>query len=68
MYSNTTYADTNNIGTYNIWSAHTGLIDARYSFNLANSTGNGFVGYTPVYIVGTISNGLFYLDTTKWWT
>ena len=68
MYANTTYADTNNIGTYNIWSAHTGLIDARYSFNLANSTGNGFIAYTPVYIVGTVSNGLFYLDTTKWWT
>lgn len=68
MYANTTYADTNNIGTYNIWSAHTGLIDARYSFNLANSTGNGFIAYTPVYIVGIVSNGLFYLDTTKWWT
>lgn len=68
MYANTTYADTNNIGTYNIWSAHTGLIDARYSFNLANSSGNGFTAYTPVYIVGTVTNGLFYLDTTKWWT
>lgn len=68
MYANATYADANNIGTYNIWSAHTGLIDARYSFNLANSTGNGFVAYTPVYIVGTISDGLFHLDATKWWT
>lgn len=68
MYANATYADGANIGTYNIWSAHTGLIDARYSFNLANSTGNGFVAYTPVYIVGTVSDGLFHLDTTKWWT
>jgi len=68
MYANATYADTNNIGTYNIWSAHTGLIDARYSFNLANSSGNGFTAYTPVYIIGTVTNGLFYLDTTKWWT
>lgn len=68
MYARATYADGNNIATYNIWSAHTGLIDARYSFNLANSTGNGFIAYTPVYIVGTVTDGLFYLDTTKWWT
>lgn len=68
MSARATYADGNDIGTYNIWSAHSGLIDARYSFNLANSSGNGFTRYTPVYIVGTITNGLFYLDTTKWWT
>lgn len=68
MYANAVYAENANVGTYNIWSAHTGLIDARYSFNLENATNKGFVGYKPVYIVGTVTNGLFTLDSTKWWT
>lgn len=68
MYANATYAENANVGTYNIWSAHTGLIDARYSFNLENATNKGFVGYKPVYIVGTVTDGLFTLDSTKWWT
>ena len=68
MYANATYAENANVGTYNIWSAHTGLIDARYSFNLENATNKGFVGYKPVYIVGTVTDGLFTLDPTKWWT
>lgn len=67
MYANATYAENANIGTYNVWSAYSGLIDVRYSFNLTSST--GFVGYKPVYIVGTIgTDGLFYLDTTQWWS
>ena len=66
MYANATYADGANIGTYNVYAYHSNLIDARYSFNLESS--NGFTAYSPVYIVGTISNGLFKLDTTKWWT
>ena len=69
MYGRATYADGNNIETYHIWSAHTGLIDARYSFNLENSSGKGFTAYAPVYIVGSLNNsGLFVLDSTKWWT
>lgn len=69
MYARATYADGNNIATYNIWSAYTGLIDARYSFNLENSSGNGFTAYAPVYIVGSLnSSGLFILDSIKWWT
>lgn len=68
MYANVTYTDSANIGTYNIWSAHTSLIDMRYSFNLENSSGAGLTGYTPVYLVGTLEDGLFKLDTTKWWT
>ena len=49
---------------------HSGLIDHRYSFNTANDSTNGTTGYKPVYIVGAInsSDGLFYLDSTKWWT
>ena len=66
MYANATYNENATVGTYNIWSAHSGLIDVRYSFNLTSSA--GITGYKPVYIVGTIgTDGLFYLDTTKWW-
>jgi hypothetical protein len=69
MYNNVTYNENDNIGTYNIWDEHTGLIDHRYSFNTANDSTNGTTGYKPVYIVGSIGNdGLFYLDSTKWWS
>ena len=69
MYANATYTENQNVGTYNIWSFHSGLIDHRYSFNTANDYTNGTTGYKPIYIVGSIgSDGLFYLDTTKWWT
>ena len=69
MYANATYAADSNVGTYNIWSMHSGLIDHRYSFNTANNSTNGTTGYKPIYLVGTInsSDGLFYLDAT-WWT
>lgn len=66
MYANATYNENDNVGTYNVWSAYSGLIDARYSFNLTSTA--GFTSYKPVYIIGTIgTGGLFYLDTTKWW-
>lgn len=39
------------------------LIDLRYSTNC----GTTLTANAPVYIVGTMSNGLFYLDAT-WWT
>lgn len=69
MYANATYNDGGAIGTYNVWQMHSGLIDHRYSFNTANNSTNGTTGYKPIYLVGTIgSDGLFYLDTTKWWT
>ena len=47
-----------------------GIIDWRYSFNVENNATNGLTYRTPLYLVGTLSNsdGLFYLDTTKWWT
>lgn len=66
MYANATYTSAN-IATYNVWSAHSGLIDHRYSFNTANNSTNGTTGYKPIYLVGTVTNGLFYLDST-WWT
>ena len=66
MWYNETYSENNNISTYRIWTAHSGLIDMRYSMNVTSAA--GFTGYKPVYLVGTIgTNGLFYLDTTKWW-
>ena len=68
MYANATYADGATIGTYNVWAYHSGLIDCRYSFNLQNNSTNGFIANSPVYLVGTMSNGLFKLDTTKWWS
>lgn len=40
-----------------------GLIDLRYSTNCDTT----LTANAPIYIVGTMSNGLFYLDTT-WWT
>lgn len=67
MYANATYNENDNVGTYNIWSAHSGLIDHRYSFNTANNSTSGTTGYKPIYLVGTVLNGLFYLDST-WWT
>lgn len=66
MYANATYTSAN-IATYNVWSAHSGLIDHRYSFNTANNATYGTTGYKPIYLVGTVTNGLFYLDST-WWT
>ena len=65
-YTNTTYAANTNItGSGNIYST-TSVIDSRYSIN-STLTANFLTPYMPIYLVGTISNGLFYLDTT-WWT
>ena len=47
------------------------VIDLRYSFNgFVNSASTQLQLRKPIYIVGTLndSDGLFYLDTTKWWT
>ena len=45
--------------------------DLRYSFNgLSSAAASTTIQLRkPFYVVGTIGNdGLFYLDTTKWWT
>jgi hypothetical protein len=44
---------------------HSGLVDHRYSFNTANNATSGTAARKPIYLVGTVTNGLFYLDTTK---
>ena len=45
-------------------------VDSRYFFNTASNSTNGLIAGKPVYIVGSINSndGLFYLNTTKWWT
>lgn len=69
FYTNETKAENDAVSTYNIWQLHSGLIDHRYSFNTANNSTYGTIGYKPIYLVGTVnsSDGLFYLDN-PWWT
>ena len=57
--NNTTYAS----------GSKTGRCDAAKSIDLRYSTncGSTLVTGKPVYLVGTVTNGLFYLDNT-WWT
>ena len=71
MYANATYAEGTKIGDTYVWDMYTNsVIDHRYSFNTANDATNGTTAQKPIYLVGTLSasDGLFYLDTTKWWT
>lgn len=44
------------------------LWDMRYTFNGITSTAStsAFVVNKPLYLVGSVSGGLFYVDTTKW--
>ena len=66
MNANATYNSDADVGTYNIWTAHSGLIDMRYSINV--TTSSGMTRYKPVYLVGTIgTDGLFYL-ADSWWS
>lgn len=41
-------------------------VDLRYSTNCGDTP--AFTQGEYIYLVGTIVNGLFYLDTTTWWT
>lgn len=68
-YNGTSYSENQNLATYSTYSSYGSLIDHRYSFNTENNATNGTTGYKPIYLVGSLhSDGLFYLDTTKWWT
>ena len=62
------YASGANTG--NIWQTY--LFDGRYSFNGISSAAASTTLELrkSIYLVGTIdsSNGLFYLNTAKWWT
>ena len=69
MGYNETFAENAVVSDYRTWSAYTNVLDHRYFFNTANDSTNGTAANLPVYLVGTIgSDGLFYLDSTKWWT
>lgn len=62
------YSSTTNITSGNKTSTYTlfkqfHAVDFRYNCN----SGSTLIAYVPIYLVGTISNGLFYLDDT-WWT
>lgn len=51
--------------------ANTGAVWDVYPFDLRYSTncGTTLTAYKPVYLVGTLDGeGLFYLNTTAWWT
>lgn len=53
-----------------IWESYGG-VDFRYSVNgVTNTKATTLQFRKPVYLVGTIGedDGLFYLDTTDWWT
>lgn len=54
--------------TSSIWSTY--QVDLRYDFNITTSGATALTLYKPVYLVGTVhdDDGLFYLDTTQWWT
>ena len=58
-----TYTNGNSAGYSSCWTTAQN-IDTRYSFNCTNAwsaTGR------PLYLVGTISQGKFYLKNTQWW-
>ena len=66
--TNATYAAGANGGQ--VWESYGG-IDFRYSANgIANGATTTLQYRKPIYLVGTLDedDGLFYLDTTKWWT
>ena len=65
-YSNTNYGPNTNISGYGVVYNTISLFDSRYAFNTTLTAGS-LTTYKPIYLVGTISNGLFYLDST-WWT
>ena len=61
-YSNTNYGPNTNISGWGVVYNTISLFDTRYAFNTTLTTGSLTV-YQPLYLVGTISNGLFYLDS-----
>ena len=64
-YTTTTYAANTEISGYGVvYSMYGHLFDYRLSFNAAQGS---LTGSKPIYLVGSVSNDLFYLDET-WWT
>ena len=67
-YNTTTNLATGAKTASNVCYEKAATFDIRYSTNCGNSTGWSQGDY--IYLVGTINptDGLFYLDTTQWWT
>ena len=64
-YTTTTYAANTEISGYGVvYSMYGHLFDYRLSFNAAQGS---LTGSKPIYLVGSVSKDLFYLDET-WWT
>ena len=64
-YTTTTYAANTEISGWGVvYSMYGKLFDYRLSFNAAQGS---LIGSKPIYLVGSVSNNLFYLDET-WWT
>ena len=65
-YTTTNYASGAKIGSNYFYDKYSS-IDARYSFNCGSTPNWGLGNY--IYLVGTLhDDGLFYLDSTQWWT
>ena len=65
-YTTTTYANGAKIAN-NYFYEKAASVDMRYSTNCGGTTTWALGDY--IYLVGTLgSDGLFYLDTTAWWT
>ena len=65
-YTTTNYASGAKIANNYFYDKYSS-IDARYSFNCGSTPNWGLGNY--IYLVGTLhDDGLFYLDSTQWWT
>lgn len=65
-YSNTAVLANGASSSANTMYRQNSGFDIRYS---ANTTGTGYTTGDYIYLVGTIGvDGLFYLDSTQWWT
>ena len=61
-----TYASGTNAGSTGCWSQYSYGLDVRYSTNVPNTSWSA--AGRPFYLVGSISNGKFYLKDTTWWS
>lgn len=63
----TTINENSKPATYTLCYTHS-LVDYRYSFNLTDTNDGRLVVNKPIFLKGKVTNGLFYLDTTRWVT
>lgn len=60
-----TYTNGQTAGSTACWSQYSYGLDVRYSTNVPNTSWSA--AGRPFYLVGSISNGKFYLKDTTWW-